>query len=106
MAVEAFSAMVTACDLVATPGSGRTEIRRKVLNRKHRVSLLLRKRLETGEPASDQVIMTMFFLLTLDVGIGQPNSLLLPLNRGIAIRRYRKLDTYLGYTPPRDSKAR
>lgn len=65
--LEAFCALVYACDLAATPGIGQAETTHKILRQKYRVSSLLRKRLETGEPASDQIIMTIFFLLTFDV---------------------------------------
>ena len=69
VSLEAFSALTYACDLVATPGSDHAETTRKVLKQKHRIFSLLRKRLETGQLASDQVIMTIFFLLTLDVSV-------------------------------------
>ena len=69
MSLDAFSGLVDACDLIASPGSDPAENTRKILDQKRRVFSLLRKRLETGEPVSDQVIMTIFFLLTLDVGI-------------------------------------
>lgn len=67
MSLEALSALVYACDLVATPSSDHSENTRKILTQKQKVFLLLRKRLQAGEQASDQVVMTIFFLLTLDV---------------------------------------
>ena len=67
MSLEALSALVYACDLVATPSSDHAENTRKILTQKHRVFSILRKQLETGYQMSDQVIMIIFFLLTLDV---------------------------------------
>ena len=69
MSLEALSALVYACELVATPLSGRVENRRKVLEQKTRVTSLLRTRLEKGSLVDDQVVMTMFFLVTLDVSV-------------------------------------
>ena len=67
MSKNTLSGLVDACDLIATPGFDPVEKTRKILNQKGRVFSMLRKRLESGEPISDQVIMTIFFLLTLDV---------------------------------------
>ncbi|KAL8826046.1 MAG: hypothetical protein Q9170_007559 [Blastenia crenularia] len=67
LSFEAFNVLVYACDLVSTPGSDEAENTRQILERKHRIFSLLRKRLRLGQPPSDQVIMTIFFLLTLDL---------------------------------------
>ena len=64
---EALSALVSACDLITSPTADYTESIRRIMKQKCRILSLLRKRLETNQPISDQIVMTMFFLLTLDV---------------------------------------
>ena len=67
LAFAALSALVYSCDLVAAPEFDRTKTWDRVLQQKQRVCSMLRKRLENDDSISDQIIMTIFFLLTFDV---------------------------------------
>ena len=99
MSLEAFSFLGQACELIATPRSDRAENIYRILKSKERVLLLLRKRLETGEAATDQVIMTIFFLLTFDVSHWYRVHMLRVLRCALAAGEHQTFDAYLGCSP-------
>lgn len=69
VSLQALSAIVQACNLVATPGSSHAENQRIILKLKDRLYVLLRRQIESEASALRQTIMTIFFVLTLDVSV-------------------------------------